>query len=376
MSIIKEYREFFLRHTLVSSGAKPDKEVGFPLQYIVTGVGNIYNRFLKGDYPSEATTKKLLESITFKLNVEDTATTSEQGLVRTATDTEAEGRTSNGAGVFENVVKPHHLPNIVLLTDGNDAIVGSPVELGGLKLSILRRTISGKFWKNFKVEVNVDKSVVIDGTTKKVQLSGDIASPGNNYFYTTNGSGTKGWNTMIGYIQSIVTAMLPTVPAYTFNKSVKLSTLNIELDGDNNTPGNDKMYATNGSGTKGWITIPTVAPSVETIVSYIALPGTTTRYLELNASSLGLLGFFTKYIVINNAVLIGYCATSSVSIIFNLFDKDDNLLETVTSTTGTDASGYFRVTLPITHTQDNKFCYFEVNVGAALTRLYGIELTH
>jgi hypothetical protein len=38
----------------------------------------------------------------------------------------------------------------------------------------------------------------------------------------------------------------------TDTKSVKIVSNNVELDGDNASPGNDKVYGTNASGTKGW----------------------------------------------------------------------------------------------------------------------------
>jgi hypothetical protein len=40
--------------------------------------------------------------------------------------------------------------------------------------------------------------------------------------------------------------------ALTDTKSVKIVSNNVELDGDNASPGNDKVYGTNGSGAKGW----------------------------------------------------------------------------------------------------------------------------
>lgn len=193
MSAIKEYREFFLRNVAVTSGAKKDQETGYPLQYIITGIGSVFNRFLKSNYPSEDVNKKLFESITFKLNPEDTANLIEQGLVRVATDVEGIARTSSGAGVFTNVVKPHQLPDIVLTTDGSDTLIGTPVEVGGLKLSILTRLVSGLSWRNFKLEVNRDKSIVIEATSKKIELDGDLTSPGNSKLYGTNASGIKGW---------------------------------------------------------------------------------------------------------------------------------------------------------------------------------------
>ena len=62
MPEIKEFREFFLRATKVTSGSRPDKEIPFPVQYTVNG-SNRYNRFLKDHAPSEKVFKKLFESI-------------------------------------------------------------------------------------------------------------------------------------------------------------------------------------------------------------------------------------------------------------------------------------------------------------------------
>jgi microcystin-dependent protein len=192
MAIIKEFREFFLRHVQVSSGAKPDQEVGFNLQYFIGGIGQKFNRFLKGDFPNENVFKKLFQSITFKLNVEDTADNVNQGLVRIATDTEAEARTDNSTGTFTNVVQPHQLPNLVLHADSDDVVVGSPIILNGLILFALKRTIGGKFWRNFKIAINYDKSIVI-GTGDTLELDGDDSTPGNNKVYGTNNIGIKGW---------------------------------------------------------------------------------------------------------------------------------------------------------------------------------------
>ena len=45
MSVIKEFREFFLRNTKVTIGSKADQESNFPVQYQVNS--NLeYNRFL------------------------------------------------------------------------------------------------------------------------------------------------------------------------------------------------------------------------------------------------------------------------------------------------------------------------------------------
>lgn len=111
MAIIKEFREFFLRNTQVNSGSKPDKESNFIVEYYVNSK-KVFNRFLKGNYPSEAVHKKLFESITFKLNLEDTADNINQGLVRLATDNTVNNRTPKEATNFATVVSPEQLSDV------------------------------------------------------------------------------------------------------------------------------------------------------------------------------------------------------------------------------------------------------------------------
>ena len=108
MAIIKEFREFFLRNIKLPTGTKKDQEANVAVTYtaIIDGVSKtVYNRFLKHNYPSEDVFKKLFESITFKLNTEDTATTSEQGLVKIATDSQVGLGTSTVDG-YQLVPKP------------------------------------------------------------------------------------------------------------------------------------------------------------------------------------------------------------------------------------------------------------------------------
>lgn len=103
----KEFRDFFLRNYQKISGTQPDQEVGFPIDYRV-GNTTVKNRFLKNNIPSENVFKKLFESITFKLNREDTAKETEQGLVKLATDIEAKNG-SNGIDTFSRSIKPSQL---------------------------------------------------------------------------------------------------------------------------------------------------------------------------------------------------------------------------------------------------------------------------
>lgn len=118
MATVKEFREFFLRASQVNSGAKADQETGFPVSYLVTiaGVATLkFNRFLKNHFPSENVNKKLLESITFKLNPEDTAGVSIQGLSKIATDAEVKANTTFATygDSFRRSVQPSQVPTII-----------------------------------------------------------------------------------------------------------------------------------------------------------------------------------------------------------------------------------------------------------------------
>lgn len=204
----KEFREFFVRNTQVNTGAKPDQEVGFPVSYFVNGVSK-FNRFLKGHFPSKDVMTKFVNSLTFKLNKEDRAQLTEQGLSVIATDANSESRTSNATNgtAFTAFVAPHQIPDVVLAADGSDTVVGTPVELGGLKLSILKRTLAGLFRKNFKLEVIVQDSITIDGATFKLKLVGDVTTPGNSYIYGTHATtGVKGWYALLPIIVAEIEA--------------------------------------------------------------------------------------------------------------------------------------------------------------------------
>lgn len=67
--------------------------------------------------------------------------------------------------------------------------------------------------------VSVLDSIVGDGTSgTPLKLSGDIASPGNDYFYGTNGSGVKGWyllSSFSGTVTSVGLSDTSTTPIYT-----------------------------------------------------------------------------------------------------------------------------------------------------------------
>lgn len=188
---VKEFREWFLRHNKVTTGDKPDQEANFVKIYLVKGVSK-FMTFLRDDVPSENAFRKLFDSITFKLNKEDTATNTLQGLIKKSTDTQSESRLSNPNSDFTLGVVPHQLPEVVLTIDGSDSVVGPLVEAGGLKLTNIRRTLAGLFRRNYKLEVNAVNSVEVNSGTKKIQLVNDELTPDNNFFYGKR-AGVKGW---------------------------------------------------------------------------------------------------------------------------------------------------------------------------------------
>lgn len=222
MPIIKEYREFFLRHLPVASGTKPDQEANFPSQYYKGSV-KVYNRFLKNDFPSEAVFRKLFESLTFKLNKEDTAKLTEQGLAKIASDANAESRTSNNANDFTAFVAPHQLPDVVV----NDVLgdVTTIATKASISITTIKRTFGSVFRRVFKVT-----------------LVGDVDNPGTDKFYGTDDTGTRGWRNTI-HTQG--------------KQSVELDNDNkIHLVNDEDNPGNLEYYGTNNLGARGYYPLP------------------------------------------------------------------------------------------------------------------------
>ena len=158
MSIIKEYREFFLRAIQVPTGTKADKQISYPAQYQVTDINGkqimAFNRFLKEHFPSEDVFKKLFESIAFKINPEDTATVPQQGLVRIVTGEGIVARTDvilDGTETFATVVVPSNLPvveggtNITVVAEivrSSDDVVVASIPPGDTQSYYIKYTIN------------------------------------------------------------------------------------------------------------------------------------------------------------------------------------------------------------------------------------------
>lgn len=102
---VAEFREWFFRNLPVTTGTKADREKSYPTTTSYKGK-TVSNRFLKDAKPTEGVFRKFLESIAFKLNPEDWATTSQVGLARKATDQEVNNAAVTSVPSF---VQPHQL---------------------------------------------------------------------------------------------------------------------------------------------------------------------------------------------------------------------------------------------------------------------------
>lgn len=115
----KEFREFFLRATSINFGGKKDQELGFATTRKVNINGvikTVGNRFLNEHYPDESVFRKLFESITFKLNTEDSATTTQQGLVSLATSSQVIAGTLLNSNGYPIVPRPSDIQRTYLVS--------------------------------------------------------------------------------------------------------------------------------------------------------------------------------------------------------------------------------------------------------------------
>lgn len=132
--------------------------------------------------------------------------------------------------------------------------------------------------ESLELKIYYTNSIVLGGVGNELELDNDELAPGNWEHYGTNGGGTKGW-----FVDGVLVSANDTTPGFLNGKladgnGIEFTeapdggnevltiaayvTKSIEFDsGDDNqlqlvndetTPGNNKQYGTNGSGTKGW----------------------------------------------------------------------------------------------------------------------------
>lgn len=114
--------------------------------------------------------------------------------------------------------------------------------------------------------------------------------------------------TELSYIKGLTSAIQTQINGkqntLTTTKSVKIITDNVELDGDNASPGNNKVYGTDNLGVKGWKNDPS-SP----------IPVAAKFYQQDNWSSIGLNSSSVEYVASLNKVYVTNFASNTVTIL-------------------------------------------------------------
>jgi len=104
----------------------------------------------------------------------------------------------------------------------------------------------------------------IELNTNQLQLVNDVDAPGNNYVYSTSNAGVKGWYSLDDYMRDALVAgdamdiTEDPTSVFTFDvlyqNSITLDgvTNKLELDNDENAPGDYTVYGSLTLGAKGW----------------------------------------------------------------------------------------------------------------------------
>lgn len=99
--------------------------------------------------------------------------------------------------------------------------------------------------------VRTQNSITSDSSG--IQLSGDSSAPGNNYFYSTDGSGTKGWNTKtLDDLSDVAISMPSTDQVLSYNGSTWVNANAVNALGDLSdvslsSPMSNQVLSFNGS---------------------------------------------------------------------------------------------------------------------------------
>ena len=129
----------------------------------------------------------------------------------------------------------------ITVTGGTGAVIGSGTSLSQRVADTTHNGyLSSTDWNTFNGKQSalsfIDSLV---NTAGSVALSGDAASPGNSYFYGTNGSGTKGW-----YLQSGIT---PVFSGLTTDGVIYATSATAVASTSAGTPGNPLVSGNSGA---------------------------------------------------------------------------------------------------------------------------------
>lgn len=142
----KEFREFFTRIMMVSSGTTPDQEPNYPIQSNVDGKLK-YNRFLEKNYPTEGVFKKLFASIPFFLNSDSAASATQQGLAKVSSTDDIANTTTSFSDSMVRFVSPHQVPTFVDDTIVAGDVVLATIDTATMRIEKIKRIISGSITK-------------------------------------------------------------------------------------------------------------------------------------------------------------------------------------------------------------------------------------
>jgi len=151
--------------------------------------GSSYKKFSKQNEPDKNMYQELFNSQAFIAEVNDTAKTSEQGLIKLQTDAESIARTSPTAGDFAKAVQAHQLPEAITTLGGGDANDGAALTGRGISIQPVIRTIGSitrRIWKfaNTLIFTSSDTTIgiteAVPGTvdfTLKITSAGGTVTP-------------------------------------------------------------------------------------------------------------------------------------------------------------------------------------------------------
>jgi hypothetical protein len=111
------------------------------------------------------------------------------------------------------------------------------------------------------LDAKVKQSIEVQAN--QIHLVNDEGAPTPSKYYGTDGTGTKGYHSLpAAGTDELVKASATDPTAGTLDakvkNSVEVDAEQIQLDGDAAAPGNDKYYGTDAGGTKGFFDLPTV----------------------------------------------------------------------------------------------------------------------
>ena len=148
---------------------------------------------------------------------------------------------SMAAGEGATFVSLSPLSNVTIAATVNGAVsnAGSGEAHNNVQPTIIANKII-RYAENIIVDADLVISAKnsIEINDDELQLVGDTASPGNNKVYGTDGSGVRGWKDDPSGADA--------------KNSIEVDADELQLVGDEASPGNNKVYGTDGSGNKGW----------------------------------------------------------------------------------------------------------------------------